>query len=105
MTEDEAKTKWCPFVRTKTMAFSQGELPGVAGVNRDFDGVPVDRLHTCLGSACMAWREIHDVATETTRSAQRPEGDGWLPGPGYDDWTRQRADFVGGYCGLAGRPE
>ena len=41
MTEDQARDKWCPFVRT--------------------DSIPVHRLRwagemRCVGSECMAWR-------------------------------------------------
>lgn len=56
MTEDEAKAKWCPFARTKTAAFGQDNV-SPAGVNRDFDGEPVDLLHTCLASRCAVWRK------------------------------------------------
>jgi len=37
MTEDEAKTKWCPFVR------AAGPADPASG-------------YLCIGSACMAWR-------------------------------------------------
>lgn len=39
MTEDEAKTKWCPFARVVDSA-------------RGTDGEGA----RCIGSACMAWR-------------------------------------------------
>lgn len=79
MTEEEAKTKWCPFARTKTLKFSS-EDGGVAAANRDFDGLPIDQLHSCMASACMAWRAFN-------LDAQMREG-----GP------------RGGFCGLAGAP-
>lgn len=54
MTEDEAKTKWCPFAR-----ISDGEPP--TSVNRP---EPYGDVPHCLGSGCMAWRwEVPDPAT------------------------------------------
>lgn len=46
VTEEEAKTKWCPFVR----------YGATAAVNRDFQSQYSDRHCHCIGSACMAWR-------------------------------------------------
>lgn len=43
MTEDEAKTKWCPFARVMVTADSDGADGGLRG--------PI-----AVGSACMAWR-------------------------------------------------
>ncbi len=40
MTEQEAKTKWCPFARS-------------SGSNRGTDDDPFGR---CIASRCMAWR-------------------------------------------------
>lgn len=48
MTEEEAKTKWCPTARTH-----DGDR--IASVNRKYDGGP-DIGAQCLGSGCMAWR-------------------------------------------------
>jgi hypothetical protein len=46
MTEDEAKTKWCPTA----------SVPGITGgKNRDAYGYPEPKAH-CVGSVCMAWR-------------------------------------------------
>lgn len=42
MTEDEAKTKWCPQTQFDPQRTPQGFHPS----------------QTCLGSACMAWRWI-----------------------------------------------
>lgn len=52
MTEDEAKTKWCPFVRAVLPGTT---LPaGNRGVGPDgTEGVKGAR---CIASACMAWR-------------------------------------------------
>ena len=75
MTEDEAKTKWCPHARVH-----KGE-----GGNRypmDIDAVGVSAYTRCIGSGCMMWREV---------SSQRKEIDGKLV-------------MYGGHCGLAGKP-
>lgn len=83
MTEDEAKTKWCPFAR-------HANGSGGVGVNR----VNWDREYpyaNCIASACMAWRwssaPIQVIGNDATGALTRED----LPG--------------GGYCGLAGRPD
>lgn len=107
MTEDEAKTKWCPHARTLEwqVGVARGADPQLiaASVNRepgDYDKegnetVVVQGRHRCIASTCMAWR--------------------W-----NDPWTSQTEEGVGGdlvlrlkrkageprlgYCGLAGSP-
>ena len=74
--EDEAKTKWCPFVRL--LCYDQTAQVG-ASYNR-FDRSDMPQLSpnaNCIASACMAWRmgmpRLHDGVEV-------------------------------GYCGLAGKP-
>lgn len=76
MTEDEAKTKWCPFSRTANYDNT--------ATNRNIKG---DGLVTarCLGSACMAWR-----ATDN-------ESEPFAPG------MPEPKSKPAGFCGLAGR--
>jgi hypothetical protein len=87
MTEEEAKTKWCPFARTR-MVDSEDSPSG----NRTDMGDP-DLGAFCIGSACMAWRwangsDIHEL--------ERTHPD--IP-------TGQLKGFRDtGYCGLAGKP-
>lgn len=83
MTEDEAKTKWCPFARLATPD---------GGVNRWKQSLPEDEPYAlnpvpcrCIGHACMAWR-WQEV------SGPFPSAVEVLEEPPY------------GYCGLAGRP-
>lgn len=87
MTEDEAKTKWCPFSRVETFD-AQG---GLSGGNRG------GGITSCLGSACMAWRW----------GVQHPHG-GWIEFVPRPEMTEEQkadpANRLGGYCGLAGRP-
>jgi hypothetical protein len=74
MTEDEAKTKWCPMVRN--------------GVNRNYPrqgyqgeiGDNNPPYSKCIASDCMMWRVTRNHNSETGES------------------------FVTGYCGLGGKP-
>lgn len=52
MTEKDAKTKWCPMVRSG-VTFRQG-------ANRWIESDGTHRIAQCLGSACMMWRWVHD---------------------------------------------
>lgn len=77
MTEEEAKTKWCPVANTRFIA---GDEPRMAA----------DR---CIGSACMAWRKTGDAKVEN-RKGQLVDRD--MDGTGR--WHYE------GFCGLAGKP-
>jgi hypothetical protein len=61
MTEDEAKTKWCPFVRHPV------NMPGYSNGNR-FNKPSLDATCRCIGSRCMAWRWEILVADESMRN-------------------------------------
>lgn len=102
MTEDEAKTKWCPFARVvggEGAAFNRSV--GSMGTAAEKS---IDPPMLCLASACMAWRW----------SEPMPPGGG----PGSVDSAiamlgtdEQRARLGvrlaatrNGHCGLAGPP-
>lgn len=80
MTEDEAKTKWCPFARV--YEFGNRESAITAGVGL----MPINS--NCIASQCMAWRwgapptGWLEHATAEQRKTYRPHG----------------------FCGLAGKP-
>jgi hypothetical protein len=74
MTEDEAKTKWCPFARAQSMNVA---------VSRDGFGAAYDTC-LCIGSACMAWR--------------------WKMEPLVDGFSPRIESKTDGRCGLAGKP-
>lgn len=83
MTEDEAKTKWCPLANAHGDSMLRGTEPSGKLVR--------DWQHTlCIGSACMAWR--------------------WLPEMSIKDGILHAGDVIGGqpvemgYCGAFGKP-
>jgi hypothetical protein len=85
MTEEDAKTKWCPFVRfipeTEFSQFASNRAES------EFNSKQSAQAATrCLASACMAWRWYRT----NIRNPDDPTGD-MLPS------TRTH-----GYCGLAG---
>ena len=56
-TEEEAKTRWCPFARTEAV----GAANDIA-INRDSDGNTAGAK--CLASGCMAWRGQFATSTD-----------------------------------------
>lgn len=85
MTEQVAKTKWCPFARMPGIGGLKGE--GIA-INRSTEDTPKQQklMPRCIGSACMAWRETKPVQ-------EKPGGIG-----------RDIISPAEGCCGLAGKP-
>jgi len=53
ITEVEAKTKWCPFIRVGLVTGKEGAEQLFPPANTLIDGT---RLGACAGSECMAWR-------------------------------------------------
>lgn len=96
MTEEEAKTKWCPFNR-----ITPGNADYHACNNR---GEVASRDATlsvnCIGSACTAWR--WGRATSDAPSSIRHPGDTGAAADAYGFWYRDGKPI--GFCGLAGRP-
>lgn len=93
MTEDEAKTKWCPFARVGS------EKTGIGSINRDWAIVEKTMAANCIGSTCMAWR---------WRMVANPEWQPENPMALYPARNHYSATPQGvpsktdGYCGLAG---
>ena len=82
MTEEEAKTKWCPMDRHVDIDM----LPMDAPANRYGQPVVASPPECrCIASACMMWRWTRVTSKDPTANAL--------------------ADMVDdGYCGLAGKP-
>ncbi len=84
MTEDEAKTKWCPMVRQMSttvvsyapagpMSQQYAVVPAGVGINRESNTTaPAAEYAKCIASECMMWRTFGSLTPS-------------------------------GYCGLAGR--
>ena len=84
LTEEEAKGKWCPFVR-------HANGSGGVGVNR----VNWDATYgyaNCVGAACMAWRKSDQIGIGPNGETRTRDMDG------RTRWVDR------GYCGLAGKP-
>lgn len=83
MIEEEAKAKWCPFVR-----IAQVGTIAAPSYNR----LEADNYQgKCIGSACMAWRWNREIV------GRRSEMNSRHSEPIYGDWST-----TNGYCGLAG---
>jgi hypothetical protein len=75
MTEEEAKTKWCPMARYLAIFRNgSGSIDSIAAYNRGLDDSGLNKSQ-CIASDCMMWR-----------------------------LRRFREDDADGYCGLAGNP-
>lgn len=98
MTEDEAKTKWCPFARiaqehiigpTYNRIYRSGRPRG--------DDMQLPNSAACIASACMAWR-FADYFNAEGRLTRRVPEDLAYAGENWGPTNRE------GYCGLAGQP-
>lgn len=90
MTEDQAKEKWCPFVR-----FAMHGEDGQAA-NRA-DPVPESApWNKCIASACMAWRKQRVMIDRATNLPAVP---GETPIGQLEERYSEH-----GFCGLAGQP-
>jgi len=103
MTEEEAKTKWCPFARVADTG-DKGHIT----VNRH-NGAPYYSETFCIASACMAWR--WDVDHEISLDSHAGDKE-WYETVRADlnkhatfqtVWVR-RFKNQNGHCGLAGQP-
>ena len=93
MTEDEAKTKWCPFASVTTYdkyagEFKSGVTVGMCASNKTSEGTIRDGAR-CIGNECAVWRSF---GPRTTINPQDRDSYGNLKQYEY------------GCCGLAGKP-
>lgn len=65
VTEQEAKTKWCPHARLRS-------LNGDVAINRATDGSSATRSK-CLASECMAWKWVYGNSP-AEQAERKPHG-------------------------------
>lgn len=105
VTEEEAKTKWCPFARVRRHG-----IAGSAAFNRFVDSeAECDTAagSNCVGSDCMAWRisQQEPEVYYTLRGVEVGIGEvvSWEDQNLLKRCERKRAPV--GFCGLAGAPQ
>ena len=86
MTEEEARSKWCPQART----YDEGSVAPVT-LNRDFDG-DIFNSCNCIASDCMMWVEEKSVFKDGETSCAEDEVN--------RRFSAGEFTFVGGHCGL-----
>lgn len=100
LTEEEAKTKWCPQMAHHELACDETERRGQTNIG----GVIAAR---CIASECMAWR-FEGTRTETVWIDPKPtpqqEADAAERGESYCKPHYAETRVKTGYCGLASRP-
>lgn len=109
VTEQEAKTKWCPH------------MTYCVNPHHVMDGLAAEYVQAkCCASECMAWRWSESVPVfgfvgankfytyETERPAHIPETWEFCPSDdGPSCWAEPEEETLArrsGYCGLAGKP-
>lgn len=86
MTEDEAKTKWCPAARVVWPGSDWGSA--FSGNRSPLSDDGFNGADRCIASECMAWR--WDKGTTYTTDGKA--------------WNRMPSAPAEGRCGLAGKP-
>lgn len=84
MTEEEAKTKWCPMVRQTS------ESDNYKPATNRFEIADVSAFN-CIGSACMARRKNYTIPVHVS-------------GQLLSEAPRGALMVEDGHCGLAGKP-
>ncbi|UKJ74551.1 hypothetical protein [Azospirillum brasilense] len=96
MTEEEARTKWCPMARNAGV--TNRDTGSTASVNRNGrEHYGVENC-SCIASGCMAWRR--ENATDAALAAR-------AAGDRRPDWEIKASIAANprGFCGAFGKPE
>lgn len=99
MTEDEAKTKWCPFVRLCVKGASAGNRYGTQHTT-----IENPSECRCIGSQCMAWRVSKPSVPKGSLTFNRTGKTckvGEVECENYEGRILTQDQPEEGYCGLA----
>lgn len=127
LTEDEAREKWCPFVRGVTGEVEAEGRTRHSGAQPAYNRVIGEEQTAwpaavcCIGSKCMSWRSVSPVLSDETKAliaTYRRDGSDQVKAVkairadtgvdlkvAVDVLRAEMALPKRGYCGLAGRPE
>lgn len=105
MTEEEAKTKECPFFSVSAavtgVAVVHGDLVSEEAAKKEDEAI--GDASKCKASECMMWRatvkEVEEVFKKST--GEKPKKDEVVA---KHDLERRTRVVQHGYCGLAGKP-
>ena len=114
MTENEAKTKWCPMFRSSVEPNGSADNRGI------MNEAGCHKSTLCIASECMAWRWDWTPEDHTRLGQHKPEGNGWvdtgileiskaqpagapLKTEKCQSWGKSRRPEWTGHCGLAGQ--
>lgn len=89
MTEGEAKTKWCPFAKSRSAQWHRTTIEPMQAKFLDENN---DVSTGCVASDCMAWRQTSPAVSLTFDDAEKAAGNKDIHTP------------ASGFCGLAGAP-
>lgn len=92
-TEEEAKTKWCPFARQLVSIETDDPLRKGPQFATSANRYQNNDMAACISSACMAWCAIHQWRYHSNEP--------WLTG---DDGGGAVEERTVGFCGLIGKP-
>jgi hypothetical protein len=106
MTEEQAKTKWCPNARHVTS--DDAGMPAANRMGPENGGIGGLPWNKCVASDCMAWRFTKRIGSgpiRTTTDAMPDDVPGHTWRSAIDGSNVKGLFLLVGYCGAFGRPE
>lgn len=111
MTEEEARKKWCPYIRLTMFERTQKFMVSNRGHDVESGlGGKGSGVFNCIGAQCMAWRWSRAKETkaylDAVQTFMAETGENFNIASNKV-WAKLGSTFeqTEGYCGLAGKPE